>query len=174
MWVLVHHESATLSAVDAIVILVVSCPCAISLAVCFTFAIPLFLFLLVFTSYFCCSVITYCYVGCYLVGICEGVLFCSAEVLHDIDVIAFDKTGTLTQGNFTVECAEILIKGAEQIVQALVKDNKDLISQGVYCYLSAHLSSTMEHCGGAVTDIVSFPGKEIKASICASGKHDVA
>jgi len=70
VWVVVgrfvRHESATLSAVDAIAILVVSCPCAISLAVCFTFAIPLFLFLLVFTLDFLCSVITYCYVGCYL------------------------------------------------------------------------------------------------------------
>jgi Cd2+-exporting ATPase len=88
------------------------------------------------------------------------------QTAHDIDVIAFDKTGTLTQGNFTMERAEILVKGAEQIIHAIVKDNKHPISQGVYRYLSAHLSPEMVHRGGAVTDIVSLPGKGIKASVC--------
>lgn len=103
------------------------------------------------------------------IGIREGVLFRSAEVLqtaHDIDIIAFDKTGTLTQGNFTMERAEILVKGAEQIVHALVKDNKHPVSQGVCRYLSSRSSSKTKHRGGSVADIVSLPGKGIKASIC--------
>lgn len=65
-----------------------------------------------------------------------------------------------------MERAEILVKGAEQIVHALVKDNKHPISQGVYRYLAAHPTSATEHRGGAVADIVSLPGKGIKASIC--------
>jgi cation transport ATPase len=82
--------------------------------------------------------------------------------------VAFDKTGTLTQGNFTMERAEILVKDTEQIVHALVKDNKHPISQGVLRYLSTHpqaLSGPQQR-GGAVTDIISVPGKGVKASIC--------
>lgn len=105
------------------------------------------------------------------IGIREGVLFRSADALqgaHNIDVVAFDKTGTLTQGNFTMERAEILVEGTEQIVHALVKDNKHPISQGVYRYLSARLpvSPARQQQGGTVTDIVSLPGKGIKASVC--------
>ncbi|KAF8870201.1 E1-E2 ATPase-domain-containing protein [Infundibulicybe gibba] len=103
------------------------------------------------------------------IGLREGVLFRSAEALQlacDIDVVAFDKTGTLTQGNFTMERSEILVKGAEQIIHALVKDNIHPISEGVYRYLSGSLPSTAEHRGGVVTDIVSLPGKGIKASVC--------
>jgi Cd2+-exporting ATPase len=102
------------------------------------------------------------------IGISEGVLLRSVDVLQtlrDIDVIAFDKTGTLTQGNFTTERVEILIKGAEHVIKALVQDNKHPISQGVHRYLSAHLSGVAEHRGGAVTDIVSLPGKGIKAKV---------
>ena len=98
----------------------------------------------------------------------EGVLFRSADSLQsscDINVIAFDKTGTLTQGNFTVERAEILIEGAEQIINALIKDNKHPISQGVHRYLSANLSAETQHRGGTVTDIVSLPGKGVKGSV---------
>jgi cation transport ATPase len=103
------------------------------------------------------------------IGIHEGVLFRSAEALqnaYDIDVVAFDKTGTLTQGNFMIERSEILVKGAEQIILALVKDNIHPISRGVFRYLSTRVSTPTEQRGGAVTDIVSLPGKGIKASVC--------
>jgi Cd2+-exporting ATPase len=105
------------------------------------------------------------------IGIREGVLIRSAEALqmaHNIDVIAFDKTGTLTQGNFTMQRAEILVEGTEHIVSALVKDNNHPISQGVYRYLSPRMpvSLALQQRGGPVTDIVSLPGRGIKASIC--------
>jgi Cu2+-exporting ATPase len=86
-------------------------------------------------------------------------------MVHNIDVVAFDKTGTLTQGNFTMERAEILVEGTEHIVSALVKDNNHPISQGVYRYLSAQRLPESRR-GGPVTDIVSLPGKGIKASVC--------
>jgi Cu2+-exporting ATPase len=107
-------------------------------------------------------------------GIREGVLFRSADTLQtapNIDVVAFDKTGTLTQGDFTMERAEILVKGAEQLIHALVKDNKHPISQGVSRYLAAcmpasELLALQQQRGGTITDIVSLPGKGIKASVC--------
>jgi cation transport ATPase len=102
------------------------------------------------------------------IGIHEGVLFRSAEALQrlDIDVVAFDKTGTLTQGNFMIERSDILVKGAEQMILALVKDNVHPISRGVYRHLSTLVSAPTEQHGGTVTDIVSLPGKGIKASVC--------
>ncbi|KAG1738850.1 heavy metal translocatin, partial [Suillus paluster] len=153
VWVIVgryvYHYSTTSSCVDAltylIAILVVSCPCAIGLAIPMVISVAI------------------------RIGIREGILFRSADALqraHDINVIAFDKTGTLTQGYFTTECVEILVEGAEQIINTLVKDNRHPISQGVHRYLTARLSATTQHRGGTVTDIVSLPGKGIKASVC--------
>lgn len=154
----------------AIAILIVSCPCAIGLAVSLTmlFCLPLLI-----------AHVNSCFLGMCLqssittsvatrIGVRAGIVFRSTDVLetaHGIDTIAFDKTGTLTQGNFTMERAEILVHGAEQIVQALVKDNNHPNSQGVYGYLSSRLSPEMEHRGAAVTDIVSLPGKGIQASV---------
>ncbi|KAG2144603.1 heavy metal translocatin [Suillus clintonianus] len=154
VWVIVNryvfHYSATTSSVEAltyaIAILVVSCPCAIGLVIPMVTSVAI------------------------RIGIREGVLFRSADALqraHDIDVIAFDKTGTLTQGYFTTEHVEILVEGAEQIVNELIKDNKHPVSQGVHRYVTAHLAAAAtQHRGGTVTDIVSLPGKGIKASVC--------
>ncbi|KAG2343050.1 heavy metal translocatin [Suillus weaverae] len=153
VWVIVgryvQYYSITSSSVQAltyaIAILVVSCPCAIGLAIPMVISVAI------------------------RIVIREGILFRSADVLqsaHDIDVLVFDKTGTLTQGYLTTERVEILVEGAEQIVSALVKDNNHPISQGVRRYLDTHLSAATQYRGGIVTDIVSLPGKGIKASVC--------
>ncbi|KAF8063296.1 heavy metal translocatin [Lyophyllum atratum] len=152
VWVFVgrygRHQSATTSSVNAltyaIAILAISCPCAIGLAVPVVVSVAI------------------------RIGIREGILFHSADALETtrhINVIAFDKTGTLSQGKFTVERAEILVEGAEWVVDALVKDNKHPISQGVHRLLSARLSAKTQLREGALVDIVSLPGKGIKASL---------
>jgi hypothetical protein len=43
-----------------------------------------------------------------------------------------------------IERSEILVKGAEQIILALVKDSNHPISQGVFRYLSTRVSAPTE------------------------------
>jgi P-type E1-E2 ATPase len=96
------------------------------------------------------------------------VLFRSAESLqngHGIDVVVFDKTGTLTSGDLTIERSEILVEGAEDIIEDLVKDNNHPISQAVHRYLRSRVRSTPKPKKGQVTDIVVVPGKGIQASL---------
>ncbi|KAJ3511903.1 hypothetical protein NLJ89_g3840 [Agrocybe chaxingu] len=156
VWVLVGiyvlHLSKTAASVDAltymIAVFVVSCPCAIGLAVPMVISRSI------------------------RIALKEGVLFRSPTVLqlaNNVDTLVFDKTGTLTQGSFSVERVEILVKGAEPLIMALIKDNKHPISQGVYRYLTSQCPSTggkeLLEKGGVVSDIVSLPGKGIKATI---------
>lgn len=101
-------------------------------------------------------------------GIREGILFRSAESLqsgHNVDVVAFDKTGTLTTGNLRVDRADILVDGAEDIIDSLVKDNKHPISQAIHGYLSSRIPSDTKPQKRDIVDITLLPGKGIKASI---------
>ncbi|CAA7269956.1 unnamed protein product [Cyclocybe aegerita] len=157
VWVLVGiyviHLSKTAASVDAltymIAVFVVSCPCAVGLAVPMVISRSI------------------------RIALKEGVLFRSPTVLqlaNNVDTLVFDKTGTLTQGLFSVERVEVLVKGAEPLIMALIKDNKHPISQGVYRYLTSQRPSTggkelLEKGGVQVSDIVSLPGKGIKATI---------
>ncbi|KAH8817562.1 E1-E2 ATPase-domain-containing protein [Flagelloscypha sp. PMI_526] len=144
VWILVgkftKNMSVSAAAVDALTytlsIMIVSCPCAIGLAV------PLVI----------SSVMRK--------GLREGVLFRSSEALqvaHSIDVVAFDKTGTLSQGVFTIESREVLVSGVEKIIRPLVSTNNHPISKAIVPLLSSSPVAELEK-------VVSVPGKGIKAT----------
>ncbi|PVF91750.1 heavy metal translocatin [Serendipita vermifera] len=152
VWALIlrfaQHRSNTFASVEAltyaIAILAVSCPCAIGLVLPTVVSIAI------------------------RRGIREGILFRSTETLqngHNIDVIAFDKTGTLTTSDLVIESANILVDGAEKIIDVLVKDNKHPISEAIHRYLAPHIQSITDQPKAEVTGITLLPGKGIKASL---------
>ncbi|KAJ6549780.1 HAD-like domain-containing protein [Mycena capillaripes] len=149
VWFLVNRYvrelSTTTSAVGgltyALAILVVSCPCAIGVAV------PL----IVTTAL--------------RVGRGEGVLFRSPEALqraHNVDVIVFDKTGTLSRGIFSLERTEILAHGVDKIILHLTSTNEHPISKAILAYFSVHLK-----CPPSTNapKIVSLPGMGVKTTL---------
>lgn len=77
------------------------------------------------------------------------------------DVVVFDKTGTLTKGIFSVETAEYMYAGAEQLVLALVAGNKHPISQAIEKHLVAAGVSAHADLG----NVVVLPGKGMKSNL---------
>ncbi|KAF9011903.1 E1-E2 ATPase-domain-containing protein, partial [Cyathus striatus] len=127
VWILVdifvRKQGRTDAGVDglmkAIAVLVVSCPCAVGLAVPMVIAVSM------------------------LILSRNGILVRSADVLHlgkRVTVVAFDKTGTLSQGKFTVEKSDVFIAGSERVVYELVKNDNHPIAQGVCRYLKDQIS----------------------------------
>ncbi|KAJ6561264.1 E1-E2 ATPase-domain-containing protein [Mycena sp. CBHHK59/15] len=146
----VRDLSPTSSAISgltyALAVLVVSCPCAIGVAVPLVVAATM------------------------RAGIREGVLFRSSEALqmaHNADVIVFDKTGTLSQGVFSVERVELLILGVNKIILPLTSTNDHPISKAVLAYVSSLLpdSRTAIISSRGPEEILSLPGMGVKASL---------
>ncbi|KAJ7430594.1 E1-E2 ATPase-domain-containing protein [Mycena latifolia] len=150
VWFLVdlfgRHLSTTTSAVDglkyALAILVVSCPCAIGVAVPLVVSTAL------------------------RAGRHEGVLFRSSEALqraHNVDVVVFDKTGTLSRGIFSLQRTELLVHGVEKIIHPLTSTNDHPISRAVLTHVSAHL--TLPPGTATSQGILSLPGMGVKATL---------
>ncbi|KAF8198891.1 E1-E2 ATPase-domain-containing protein [Mycena galopus ATCC 62051] len=149
VWFLVNrygkHLSATPSVVSALTyalaILIVSCPCAISVAVPLAVTAAL------------------------RAGRREGVLFRSSEALqraHDVDVVVFDKTGTLSRGVFSLERKELLAHGVDKIIHPLISSNEHPISKAVLAHVSPNVSRLPD---SSVPGITSLPGMGISATL---------
>ncbi|KAJ7167310.1 E1-E2 ATPase-domain-containing protein [Mycena crocata] len=150
IWFLVNkygrHLQSTPSAVGgltyALAILIVSCPCAIGVAVPFIVAAAL------------------------RAGLREGVLFRSSEALHmahNVDVVVFDKTGTLSHGVFSLERKEILVNDADRVIHPLISTNEHPISKAVL----AHVENVDRPFDPRAPSkgITSLPGMGIKAML---------
>jgi Cd2+-exporting ATPase len=128
-----------------IAVLVVSCPCALGLAVPLVFVIA--------TT---------------LAGK-SGVLIKDAAVLQRarlIDTIIFDKTGTLTIGELRVvdAWADANIRDAEAMVLALAKGDRHPIAIAIAQYLSKSTSSNEKHHElPLLTSLKSVPGSGLEA-----------
>ncbi|KAH6712438.1 P-type ATPase-like protein [Leptodontidium sp. MPI-SDFR-AT-0119] len=140
----VRHQSTSTACINAmtyaISTLIVSCPCAIGLAV------PMVL------------------VIAGGVGARYGLIFKSASSLdigRKITHVIFDKTGTLTQGNPSVVDSTYLANSENlpSIIMALTSNSKHPVSSGVNRYLQAQAvkPAHLEH-------VVSVPGKGVEAT----------
>ncbi|KAK9772071.1 putative E1-E2 ATPase-domain-containing protein [Seiridium cardinale] len=143
---LVRKQSGSEAAIQAITfsitVLIVSCPCAIGLAV------PM---VIVIGSGVAAE---------------RGVIFKSAhsiEVARSATHIVFDKTGTLTQGKMTVSDAQYETDNSEMIkseVLGLVTNSKHPVSAAVAAYLAREGSFP-----NPVENIQAVPGKGLEATI---------
>ena len=131
----------------AIATLVVSCPCAIGLAV------PMVVLIAggVAARY--------------------GVIFKDPqklEVARNVTDVVFDKTGTLTTGYFTVTSEQYLgtmaPKQVKRHVLGLLKDSKHPISLGVYNHLAkeSRMSAEPDLVPVAMHNVVSVPGEGVR------------
>jgi len=133
-------EAAVQAATYAIAVLIISCPCAIGLAV------PMVI------------------VVAGGVAADHGVVFKTAETIEvakDVTHVVFDKTGTLTRGDLTV-VDETLPTGGDHIVDAglvlgLVSASKHPVSMGVARHLEAKGVQPSK-----VTDIKMVPGQGVE------------
>lgn len=132
-------SDATVQAVTyAIAVLIISCPCAIGLAV---------------------PMVTVIAGG---VAADNGVVFKSAdtiEVAKNISHVVFDKTGTLTMGRPSVQASRYidgLIQDVKPILLGLVSEIKHPASQGI----AEHLQS-LGVSPATVSDIKSLPGQGV-------------
>lgn len=141
--VVVRHQSSGTAAVNAITyslsVLIVSCPCAIGLAV------PMVI------------------VVAGGVAAKHGVIFKSAitiETARNISHVVFDKTGTLTQGQLSVVEELYLYEDqdlAAAVALSLTSDNKHPVSTAITAHLEGKgLGST------SVEDIKSITGKGVQ------------
>lgn len=125
----------------AISVLIVSCPCAIGLAV------PMVV------------------VTASGVAARHGLIFKTAETIHlarKISHVIFDKTGTLTQGKLHVTLEEFPADNRDTVlpvISALVTSSKHPVSMGI----AAHLSNS-DVQASTVSDLISVPGNGIEAS----------
>lgn len=141
----------------AIATLIVSCPCAIGLAV------PMVILIAggVAAQY--------------------GVIFKDPqklEVARNVTDVVFDKTGTLTTSHFTVISEQYLGTMApdhtKQHILGLLKDNKHPISLGVYNYLvkESRMSAEPDLVPVAMQDIYSIPGEGV-IGVTRADHHEV-
>ncbi|KAG4433417.1 hypothetical protein IFR05_011103 [Cadophora sp. M221] len=139
----VQHESTSTACINAmtyaISTLIVSCPCAIGLAV------PMVL------------------VIAGGVGARYGLIFKSAESIEigrKITHVVFDKTGTLTQGNPSVVDSSYLADSDNlpSMIMALTSNSKHPVSSGVNRHLQTQAIQPVQ-----VEHVVSVPGKGIEA-----------
>ncbi|KAJ7736303.1 E1-E2 ATPase-domain-containing protein [Mycena metata] len=151
VWFLVNrygrHLSSVPSAVSgltyALAILIVSCPCAIGVAVPLIVAAAL------------------------RAGRREGVLFRSSEALqkaNDVDVVVFDKTGTLSRGLFSLERKELLAPGVDKIIYPLISTNQHPISKAVLAHVAADVSRPPDSSAQS-QGIISLPGMGVKSTL---------
>ncbi|KAJ7476887.1 E1-E2 ATPase-domain-containing protein [Mycena galericulata] len=151
VWFLVNrygrHLSSTTSAVSgltyALSILIVSCPCAIGVAVPLVVAAAL------------------------RAGRSQAVLFRSSEALqraHKVDVVVFDKTGTLSHGVFSLERKEFLVQGIDKIIHPLISTNEHPVSKAVLGHISPHVSCPPDS-STAPQGITFLPGMGVKATL---------
>ncbi|KAL2040500.1 hypothetical protein N7G274_006943 [Stereocaulon virgatum] len=152
-----RHHSAAVACINAmtyaISALIVSCPCAIGLAVPMVVVIA----------------------GG--VGAKNGLIMKSAQAIENarnISHVVFDKTGTLTQGRLSVEAEEYLPKDSDSLkpmILGLTMNSKHPIS----CAIASHLE--LQHTlPSQVEDVVVIPGCGIEAtwngSVVRAGNPD--
>ncbi|KAK7042529.1 heavy metal translocatin [Favolaschia claudopus] len=144
------HLSSSNSAVGgltyALAILIVSCPCAIGVAVPLVVAAAL------------------------RAGLREGILFRSSEALqkaHNVDAVVFDKTGTLSCGLFSLQRKEFLVPGASNIIHPLVSSNQHPISKAV----SMHLAALQPDNSIQSPEIESLPGMGVRSILAGYPLH---
>lgn len=125
VWVSITGEFLS-SAVFAITVLVVSCPCALGLATPLSIVVALGL------------------------GARRGILFKSSSAIESfsqVKSIVFDKTGTLTTGNFVVTCIEPLGINEEDflsILGSLEKNSEHPIAKSIVKYTNDRKISYIE------------------------------
>lgn len=148
-WVIIgkamRHQTAGAASINAmtfsISVLIVSCPCAIGLAV------PI---VVVIAS------------G---VAAKHGLIFKTAETIdlaRNISHVIFDKTGTLTQSNLHITVEEYFLGNRDSIrsmILGLASNSKHPVSKAV----GAHLNSS-GITSSTVCDVKSIPGSGIEAS----------
>ncbi|KAL3423514.1 P-type cation-transporting ATPase 2 [Phlyctema vagabunda] len=134
----VRKQSGSSAAVNAITyaiaVLIVSCPCAIGLAVPMVIVIA----------------------GG--VAAKNGVIFRTAETIEiarNVTHVVFDKTGTLTQGHLSVR-AEEYATDAKEITQSIVLGIASNIKHPVAAAVTKHLTSNIK--AAVVEDVKSVPG----------------
>jgi Cu2+-exporting ATPase len=133
-------SKATTEAITyAIAVLIVSCPCAIGLAVPMVIVI--------------------------MSGVAaeKGIIFKSAdaiEVAHKTSHVVFDKTGTLTQGKLSVVSRECIDNSSLPLLLGLIENSRHPVSVAV----TSHLKSIgIEPCAAGVTK--SLTGKGIESVV---------
>lgn len=141
----IRHQSTTVASINAmtfsISVLIVSCPCAIGLAV------PM---VVVIAS---------------SVAARHGLIFKTADTIdlaRNISHVVFDKTGTLTQGNLHVATEEYPSGNRDSLISmilGLVTNSKHPVSKAI----AAHLNSSGVQCS-SVYGLKSYPGNGIEAS----------
>ncbi|KZM27877.1 P-type Cu(2+) transporter [Ascochyta rabiei] len=148
-------QAAIVKAVTyAIATLIVSCPCAIGLAV------PMVVLIAggVAARY--------------------GIIFRDPqklEVARNVTDVVFDKTGTLTTGYFSVMhsqyCGTIDPARIKSILLGLLKDNRHPISAGVYAHLAkeSRISPGPDLVHAEILDITSHPGEGVVGLTRAGG-----
>ncbi|KAK1525673.1 copper-translocating P-type ATPase [Colletotrichum costaricense] len=136
-------SEATIQAVTyAITVLIVSCPCAIGLAV------PM---VILIASGAAAE---------------KGIVFKSAdsiELAYKTSHVVFDKTGTLTTGNLRVAHETYFTKDQEAIrsvLLGLVGTIKHPVSVAIFTHLKAHVATPR-----AVTDLKALTGKGVEAKL---------
>ncbi|KAK4225073.1 E1-E2 ATPase-domain-containing protein [Podospora fimiseda] len=145
----VHHlsgaEAVIQSVTYAMTVLIVSCPCAIGLAVPMVVVIA---------------------TG---VGAENGVIFKSAEsieVAHRVSHVILDKTGTLTEGKLTVFSADNKTdqgnaKQSASLLLGMVEGITHPVSTAITAYLKANGTVAKEVLGTK-----AIPGKGLEATLC--------
>jgi heavy metal translocating P-type ATPase len=141
----IRHQSATVACINAmtyaISVLVVSCPCAIGLAVPMVVAIA----------------------GG--VGVRRGLILKTSEtidVARKITHVIFDKTGTLTQGNLSVVSKWYLESAAESLpnmILGLTTNSKHPVSTAITAFVKDQGVSPLH-----VDNVVSIAGNGIEAT----------
>ena len=140
-----RHQSATVACINAmtyaISALIVSCPCAIGLAV---------------------PVVVLIVGG---IGAKNGLIFKSAEAIENarnISHVIFDKTGTLTQGKLSVDAEEYFVEDSDSLkpmILGLTMNSKHPVS----CAIASHLK-LLDVLPSQVEDLVVVPGSGIEAT----------
>ncbi|KAH6664928.1 hypothetical protein B0J14DRAFT_681405 [Halenospora varia] len=158
MWLLVEydrrHHSLRQSAIEAmafsISVLVISCPCAIGLAV---------------------PMVTIIAAG---VGSKKGLILKNTEVIETarkITHVVFNKTGTLTQGKLSIVKEDILIDligfsdKIASLVLGITKDSTHLVSKAVATCLSASGVQPL-----VLQDVVSILGESLHGSFVGNSQ----
>jgi heavy metal translocating P-type ATPase len=146
-----HSGAAVVNAISySIAVLVVSCPCAIGLAV------PLVQVL-----------------ATALAASRQGMLVKSAQVLqqaHRVDTVVFDKTGTLTLGELQVVEEEWttgpVATGIERLVFELIKSDKHPVASAVARHVEGHLEArASSSLPPDIMSVKSIPGSGLEATL---------
>ena len=141
-------EAVIIALTFAITVLIVSCPCAIGLAV------PM---VIVISSGVAAN---------------TGVIFKSAESLeiaHKTSHVVFDKTGTLTQGTLAVVLEDMLNDSESSSVASLLLGLVSGIKHPVSAAVASHLRSK-SIIGTRVNDVKVLPGKGIEGTSPSGAK----